>query len=209
LDLKAAFDTIDYEILVRRLEDVDIKGTALDWFKSYLTERSFSVCIENLCSTSAKLHSGVPHGSILGPILFLLYMCPILYTVYRYITGLFHLQLVQNAAARLLTCTKKRERNTPVLVSLHWFPVKFRIDFKVLFMVFEVFHGIGPKYIVDLLIPYQNTRNMRYSSQIILHVPKKSKGDRAFSIHHESGLLPELDSRSAITGSQRLQFIKQ
>lgn len=58
LDLTTAFDTIDYGILLRRLEDIGIKGTT--WFKSHLKDRLFSVCIGNLHSTSANLHCGVP-----------------------------------------------------------------------------------------------------------------------------------------------------
>ncbi len=83
------------------------------------------------------------------------------------------LQLVKNVAARLLTRTKKRERITPVLVSLHWLPVEFRIYFKSLLMIFKALHGISPKYIADLLIPYKNTRTK---------TRLKSKGDRAFSV---------------------------
>ncbi len=65
LDLTAAFDTVDHRILLQRLEDVGVKGTALEWFKSYLKDRSFSVCIGDLCSISAKLCSGVPQGSFI------------------------------------------------------------------------------------------------------------------------------------------------
>ncbi len=52
-------------------------------------------------------------------------------------------------------------------------------------MVFKALHGFSPKYIAELLIPYQNSRNLRSSNQMILHVPKTrliSKGDRAFSV---------------------------
>jgi len=59
------------------------------------------------------------------------------------------------------------------------------IEFKVLLMLFKVLHGIGPKYIVDLLIPYQNIRNMRFRFRLVrcLHVPwLKSNGARDFSI---------------------------
>ncbi len=59
------------------------------------------------------------------------------------------LQLIQNTAARILTRTRKSEHITPVLRSLHWLPVTFRIDFKVL--VYKSLNGLGPKYIADML----------------------------------------------------------
>uniref|UniRef100_A0A8C7XUV8 Reverse transcriptase domain-containing protein n=1 Tax=Oryzias sinensis TaxID=183150 RepID=A0A8C7XUV8_9TELE len=61
-------------------------------------------------------------------------------------------QLVQNSAARLLTRTRKREHITPILKSLHWLPVSFRIDFKILLIVFKSVHGLSPSFISDLLL---------------------------------------------------------
>lgn len=98
---------------------------------------------------------------------------------------LSRLQLVQNAAARLLTGTKKREHITPVLRSLHWLPVKFRIDFKILLVVFKALHNLSPNYISNLIEPYISVRSLRSSNQLLLVTPqskKKSKGDRAFSV---------------------------
>lgn len=74
LDLSAAFDTIDHEILLQKLQDdYNIGGTPLKWIFSYLQRRSFSVKINGHMSSLMDLLYGVPQGSILGPILFILY----------------------------------------------------------------------------------------------------------------------------------------
>uniref|UniRef100_A0A8C9XWP1 Reverse transcriptase domain-containing protein n=1 Tax=Sander lucioperca TaxID=283035 RepID=A0A8C9XWP1_SANLU len=78
LDLSAAFDTLDHTILLQRLEHlVGIKGIALNWFKSYFSDRSQFVNVNNKPSNYAKINHGVPQGSVLGPILFSLYMLPL------------------------------------------------------------------------------------------------------------------------------------
>ena len=99
--------------------------------------------------------------------------------------SLSRLQLVQNAAARLLTGTRTREHITPILASLHWLPVSFRIDFKILLFVFKALHGLAPVYITELLKPHAPSRSLRSANQSLLVVPKtrlKSRGDRAFSV---------------------------
>uniref|UniRef100_A0A8C8DKC3 Reverse transcriptase domain-containing protein n=1 Tax=Oryzias sinensis TaxID=183150 RepID=A0A8C8DKC3_9TELE len=69
---------MNHDILLSRLEhSVGLKGTALQWFKSYLSNRSFSVQLGPFSSTKVPLGYGVPQGSILGPILFSLYLLPL------------------------------------------------------------------------------------------------------------------------------------
>ena len=78
LDLSSAFDTIDHQTLYNILsERLGIKGTALQWFRSYLSQRTQSVTISGDSSASKTLRFGVPQGSVLGPLLYTIYTLPI------------------------------------------------------------------------------------------------------------------------------------
>ena len=72
LDMSAAFDIVDHSILLKKLELYGFDQVSLDWFQSYLTDRSQCVCINGSVSTLLPVLSGVPQGSILGPILYTL-----------------------------------------------------------------------------------------------------------------------------------------
>ncbi len=88
----------------------------------------------------------------------------------------------QNAAARILTRTKKSEHITPVLRSLHWLPVTIRIDFKVLLLVYKSLNGLGPKYIADMLTEYKPNRPLRSLGSSQLEIPRvhTKHGESAF-----------------------------
>ena len=74
LDIKKAFDSVDHEILFQKLKFYDIMSNELNFFKSYLTNRSQFYQIRGFKSPIGKVLSGVPQGSILGPLLFIIYM---------------------------------------------------------------------------------------------------------------------------------------
>ncbi|KAL2093106.1 hypothetical protein ACEWY4_010418 [Coilia grayii] len=332
LDLSAAFYTVDHCILLHRLEHwVGFTGTVINWLKSYLQQRSFFVAIGNCTSASMSLTCGVPQGSILGPLLFNLYMLPlgqiiknnsVNYHSYAddtqvylalspndytpleslcecidqinnwmshnflqlnadktevivfgkkedrrrittaletkglkakdtvknlgvfidseltfnshmkaitksafyhlkniaklrgltskqdleklvhafissrvdYCNGLFtglpkktikQLQLIQNAAARVLTRTKRSDHITPILRSLHWLPVSYRIDFKELLLVFKSLNGMGPNYLLDMFQLYAPTRSLRSRKKKLLVEPavRTKCGEAAFSCY--------------------------
>ena len=74
LDLKKAFDTVDHEILLKKMNQCGIQGKNLDWFKSYLTNRTQRCSVNGCLSDFSILKCDVPQGTILGPLLFLIYI---------------------------------------------------------------------------------------------------------------------------------------
>lgn len=359
LDMSAAFDTISHRVLLDRLQsDFGISGVALSWIESYLSDRSQFVKIGRFSSLSTPCTSGVPQGSVLGPLLFTAYMSPISDVIARYdarhhlfaddvhlylsvkaiesglrlrilidcanavrrwclenglllnpektdwtsfgtgyqlrssntslsvfdadlplsrhikslgvvldgrltfsdhvtsvvkscnyhISALRHirsiitqevaltlacslinsridycnsllhgapsssldrLQRVQNSAARVVMSVGHRVHAEPLLESLHWLPVRQRVEFKLALLMYKIGCSGTPSYLKRLLTPRQAARQLRSSSRPLYSVPSSvmtSFGRRAFSFVGPSiwNKLPD-----EVTSSQTVSTFKR
>ena len=74
IDFKKAFDTVDHLILLKKLDHYGIRGTPNNWFRSYLSDRKQYVSVSGTNSSFKSINHGVPQGSVLGPLLFLIYI---------------------------------------------------------------------------------------------------------------------------------------
>ena len=94
------------------------------------------------------------------------------------------LQKIQNCAARVITGAKKFDHIKPILESLHWLSVSYRIEFKIALLTYKCLNGLAPQYLADLLVPYNSPRQLRSSNKSMLKVPKtktKTFGSKAFT----------------------------
>ncbi|KAI5085265.1 hypothetical protein C0J45_6403, partial [Silurus meridionalis] len=118
------------------------------------------------------------------------------------------LQLVQNAAARVLTRSRKYHHITPILSYLHWLPVKIQIDFKLLLLTYKTLNGLSLMYLSSLLTRFNPSPSLRSQNSGLLVVPriaKSTKGGRTFS-----HLAPKLwnSLHDSVQGSDTLSQFK-
>jgi hypothetical protein len=81
------------------------------------------------------------------------------------------LKLIQHNAARIVTKSQKSAHITPILFSMHWLPVEFRIDYKIILLTFKSLHSLAPEYLTDLLEQYQPGRSLRSTNMNLLKEP--------------------------------------
>ena len=97
IEVSSAFDTIDHTILVHRLHtDFGFTDNILQWFSSYLTDRTHYVSLSNHCSDFTAEHSGVPQGSVIGPMLFTMYTKPLMPLLTHILSYIIHLLMTYN-----------------------------------------------------------------------------------------------------------------
>ncbi len=102
---------------------------------------------------------------------------------FLYFSLINKLQMVQNAAARVLTRTRKYDHISPVLSTLHRLPFKHRIAFKILLITYKALNGLAPQYLSELLSHYSPPRPLRSQNSGHLIIPRTSKspaGVRSF-----------------------------
>ncbi len=94
-------------------------------------------------------------------------------------------QCVQNAAARLLTTSRKCDHIAPILASCHWLLVRLELILKILVLTFKALHGMTQSYLAELLNHYSPARSLWRSDKALLATPRsrlKTKADRAFAV---------------------------
>ncbi|KAK6178342.1 hypothetical protein SNE40_013140 [Patella caerulea] len=133
----------------------------------------------------------------------IVYCNSLLYNSPKYQIG--RLQKLQNKAARIVTRSKTSENISPILKELHWLPIKYRIEFKILSMTYATLNcEFVPEYLKDLLTPYTPSRTLRSSSSNLLVKPKNKTiaGTRTFSYAAPelwNGLNESMKNASSIT----------
>ena len=107
-------------------------------------------------------------------------------TLYGISEALLHrLQVLQNSAARLITGTRRREHISPVLFALHWLPIRQRIKFKLLLLVYRCLHQLAPAYLSELIKPYTPARSLRSADSNLITTNRyrlEGCGRRRFSV---------------------------
>ena len=131
--------------------------------RRFLTRQACELLMHALVTSRMDMYNGLLHG------------------LPRCLTN--RIQRCQNVAARIVTCEKCACHVTPILRVLHWLPVLYTVQFKILLHVYRALHGMSPSYISERLHSYTPGRCLRSADSYLLQVPRtKTKwGDWAFS----------------------------
>ena len=156
IDLQKAFDTVDHNILLAKLDHYGVRGKSNEWFKSYLSNRQQCVTINGFVSDEAKMNYGVPQGSVLGPLLFLLYIND-LHQAFKYSTTIHFADdttlLVNNKSLKQL----KKHLNLDLRFLCNWLKAN-KISLNASKTELLLFHRVGKVIDYDLKIKLNGKR---------------------------------------------------
>ena len=110
------------------------------------------------------------------------YCNSLLYGINGYLVS--QIQRCQNNAARIVSFRRKYDHITPVLKDLHWLPVEYRMNYKILLLAYKAQHGMAPPYLSSLLSPYKPGRSLRSEGKHLLTTPRyrlEGFGKRCFA----------------------------
>ena len=144
LDFSKAFDTINFDMLLDKLDHYGIRGCSLDWFRSYLTDRKQYVYYNGVSSTMRTTSCGVPQGSILGPLLFLIYVND-LATVSEYIFSILFADDTNMFMSGKNMQELEQKFNSEMIKVFQWIETN-KLSLNIKKTQFMLFHG---KRIVD------------------------------------------------------------
>ncbi|KAI4877778.1 hypothetical protein NFI96_033001 [Prochilodus magdalenae] len=160
LDVSAAFDTVNHKILLSVLTELGTTGTAWKWYESYLEDRHYqSPPLQHPEDTTLPFTQLLVQSLVISR---LEYCNSLLAGLPLWATRT--LQLLQNAAARLIFNLPKFTHVTPLLRSLHWLPVVARIRFKTLMLAYKAKNGPAPPYLMAMVKSRAVPRALRASN---------------------------------------------
>ena len=168
IDLSKAFDTVNHKILLEKLQHYGIRGLALDWIRNYLSDRYQFVEYNGIQSSSNEIKCGVPQGSILGPLFFLLYINDIcnVSSILNFIlfaddTNLF---LSHNDLSFMMNTI-----NSELLKLSEWFKAN-KLSINIQKSSYMIFKTRQKRYIPEFSIEINNTKIKRVNEVVFLGV---------------------------------------
>ena len=168
LDRSTAFDAVRHSVLLQRLSDhLNVKGTSLNWFESYLSDSTQSVVVSGESSHSVPFSCGIPQGSVLGPILFTVYTLPLGNIIQRY-EIYFH--LYADDTQRYIFFKPARSGFIALKSLLHQCVAEIRMWMRQNFLKLN-----SDKTEVILISTWQQLANNVYSSNTYSNKKKKKK----------------------------------
>ena len=152
IDLSKAFDTVNHNILLKKLEIYGIRGTTFKWLKSYLENRKQYICFNKHSFTDlCNIICGVPQGSILGPLLFLIYVNDLYMASSELSTVMFADDTIFFLSDKNIDVLFVKMNNELDKVST-WFKAN-KLSLNVLKNKFSIFHPTGKKRLIPIDLP--------------------------------------------------------